>query len=97
VWQAKSITVKYHKNNPDGTTESTATQVFTYDSTGTREFGKNSDNSYKWTPTTNYAENYGFGVWYFPGYKIRGWSESSTATDPAYHSTVNTNPSYVPV
>ena len=80
VWQAKKLTVIYHKNNPDGTTESTATQVFTYDSVGTRRFGYiDNSNNKKWTAPNDYAAAYGFGEWYFPGYKIIGWGDSRTA------------------
>ena len=79
-WTAKKLTVKYHKNNPDGTTESTATQIFTYNSVGTRRFGYvDNSNTKKWTSPNDYATAYGFGEWYFPGYKIIGWGDNSAA------------------
>ena len=69
VWQPKTTTVTFHKN--DGTSD-TATQLFTYAATGTKKFGYKTDGTPLWTQTGQ------FGSWNKTGWTLQGWSHTST-------------------
>lgn len=105
-WTPKAIKVHYHYSTTD---TSYAEQIFTYDqfSDGAAHFGLlDSTNNQIWDPDllfsyADYAKQYGFGHWYWLGYKIIGWTDNkweykndlgngkSNGFVPVYNSWIN--------
>lgn len=80
-WTPKTIEVHYHYNRTDPIT-SFASQSFTYEAVadGTMRFGKDQYGNQIWDPEdlnaySDYAATYGFGHWYWLGYKLVGWTD----------------------
>lgn len=83
-WKAKTLTVRFYRNSPDGSATAQYTQIYTYGDTH-KQFGYDSNgNKLNAQAANSHADLYGYRAWSFPGYKIIGWNMNSTSTTATY-------------
>ncbi len=79
-WKAKSVSVKFFRNNDKNDTAN-VTETFTY-GVSNQKFGYKTDGTARYSPMN--SGNVGFGAWAKTGYEMLGWSSDRNAKSAEY-------------